>query len=268
MIVVVFQSPSRVWLCNPMNYSTPGLPGPHHLPKFAQVHIHCIGDAFQPSHPLMPFLLLPSVFPSASGTFLMSCLFTSDDQNTGASASASILSMSIQGWFPLRLTDLISLLFKELSGIFSSTTVWKHQFLGALPFLPSRSHNRLWPLGRPQPWLQTIVSKVMSLVFNTLSRFVTAFLPRSNHLISWLQLPSAVMLEPKMRKSVTASTISPSICHVGITWEVRDSLVAQLIKNLPAMRETWVWSLGWEAPLEKGTATHSSILTLRIPWIV
>ena len=60
----------------------------------------------------------------------------------------------------------------------------------------------------------TFVGKVMSLLFITLSRFVIAFLPRSNHLlISWLQSPSAVLLEPKKRKSVTASTFSHSICH-------------------------------------------------------
>ena len=50
--------------------------------------------------------------------------------------------------------------------------------------------------------------------------------------------------------------------------ESRASLVAQLIKNLPAMRETRIWSLGWEDPLEKGTATHSSVLAWRIPWTV
>ena len=60
----------------------------------------------------------------------------------------------------------------------------------------------------------TFVGKGMSLLFNTLSRFVIAFLPRSNHLlISWLQSPSAMILEPKKRKSVTASTFSPSVCH-------------------------------------------------------
>ena len=49
---------------------------------------------------------------------------------------------------------------------------------------------------------------------------------------------------------------------------IRASVVAQLVKNLPAMQETWVWSLGWEDPLEKGKATHSSVLAWRIPWTV
>ena len=60
----------------------------------------------------------------------------------------------------------------------------------------------------------TFVDKVMSLLFNMLSRLVIAFLPRSKHLLnSWLQLPFAVILEPKIIKSVTVSTVSPSICH-------------------------------------------------------
>ena len=62
--------------------------------------------------------------------------------------------------------------------------------------------------------IQTFVRKVMSLLFNMLSSFVIAFLPRSKHLlISWLQSPSAVILEPKKIKSVTVSIVSPSICH-------------------------------------------------------
>ena len=51
-------------LCDPTDYSTPGLPVPHHLPKFAHIHVHCISDAIQPSHPLMPAFLLPSIFSS------------------------------------------------------------------------------------------------------------------------------------------------------------------------------------------------------------
>ena len=73
-------------------------------------------------------------FP-ASGTFSMSWMFTSDAQDTGASASVSVLTMSIQCWFPLRLTGLIYLLSNGLSGIFSSTTVWRHQFFAALFFM-------------------------------------------------------------------------------------------------------------------------------------
>ena len=74
------------------------------------------------------FSFYPQPFP-ASGTFPLSQLFISDDQNTGVSVSASVLPMSIQGWFPLRLTDLISLLSKGLSGVFSNTTVQRHHKL-------------------------------------------------------------------------------------------------------------------------------------------
>ena len=88
-----------------------------------------------------------------SETFPMSHLFVSDDQNTGASASASVLPVNIQGWSPLKLTSPISLLFKRLSGVFSSTTVQRHQFFGVPPSLQFISHNRTWPLERSQPWL-------------------------------------------------------------------------------------------------------------------
>ena len=83
-----------------------------------------------------------------SGTFPMSWLFKLDDQNTGISASASVLLVNIQGWSPLKLISLIYLC-KGLSGVFSGTTVWRHQFFGILPSLQSSSHNHTWPLGRP-----------------------------------------------------------------------------------------------------------------------
>ena len=127
----------------------------------------------------------------------MSYLFTSDSRSTGASALASILPMNIQGWFPLGLTGLISLLFKGQWGVFSSTTVQKHQFFGAQPSLWFNSHICTW-LKIIALTARTFVSKVMSLLFNTLSMFVIAFLPRSNCLlISWLQSLSTVILEPK-----------------------------------------------------------------------
>ena len=96
-----------------------------------------------------PFLL-PSIlsFPS-SGSFLMSQLFTSDGQSIGASASASILPMNIQDWFPLGLTDLISLQSKGLSRVFSNTTVQKHQSFSAQPSYWSNSHIHTWLLEKP-----------------------------------------------------------------------------------------------------------------------
>ena len=105
------------------------------LPKFTSITL-----VIPSSHLILDALFFcPQSFP-ASGTFPMSWLFASDDQTTGASASASVLPMSIQGSFPLRLTGLIFLLSKGLSGVFSSTTVRKHQFFGAQPSLWSSSH--------------------------------------------------------------------------------------------------------------------------------
>ena len=111
-----------------------------------------------PISPSLTLFFCLQSFP-ASGSSPMSWLFTSCSQKIGASASASVLPMSIQGWFPLRLTGLISLLSKGLSRVFSSITVWKHQFFGALPSLWSNSHIRTWPLERPQPWLVTLSAK-------------------------------------------------------------------------------------------------------------
>ena len=87
-------------------------------------------------------------FP-ASRSFSMSQLFTSGGQSIRAKASGSVLPMNIQGWFPLGLTGLISLLFKGLSRVFSSTTIWKHQFFGVHPSLRSNSHIGTWLLEKP-----------------------------------------------------------------------------------------------------------------------
>ena len=102
---------SCLTLCKPTDCSTLGFPVPHHLPDFAQVHVHWIGDAIQPSHPLSPSS--PSAFNLSQhqGFFPVRLLFATGG-SIGASASASILPMSIQGWFPSRLTGLISLLSK------------------------------------------------------------------------------------------------------------------------------------------------------------
>ena len=105
-----------------MVYSTPGLPVPHHLPKFAQIHVHCIGDVIQPSHPLT--LFSSSALNLSQHWGLLQWVGWSVTKILDV--SASVLPMSIQGWFPLRLTGLISLLPKGLSGVFFSTTVRRH----------------------------------------------------------------------------------------------------------------------------------------------
>ena len=129
----------------------------------------------------------PQSFP-ASESFPMSWLFASGGQSIGASASASILLMNVQDWFPLGLTGFISLQSKELSRVFYSTTVQKHQFFKAQPSLWSSSHpymNDYWKTIALIRW--TLVARVISLLFSILCRFVIAFLPRSKCLlISWL----------------------------------------------------------------------------------
>ena len=131
--------------CNslwPRDCNMPGLSVPHHLPGFAHIYVYCI------SFSDTVFCFCPQSFP-ASRTFPMRHLFASDDQNTGVSASASVLIGNIHSWSPLRSTVFFFLLSKELSGVFSSTTVWRHQFFCILPSLRYGSHNRMWPLGRP-----------------------------------------------------------------------------------------------------------------------
>ena len=94
------------------------------------------------------FSFCPQFFP-ASGSFPMSRLFTSGGQSIGALASASVLQKCIQGWFPLRLTNLISLLSKELLRVFSSTTVQNHQFFSNQSSLWNNSHICMWLLVKP-----------------------------------------------------------------------------------------------------------------------
>ena len=124
----VAQSLSRVWLCNPMDWNMPVFPVLHYFLEFAQTHVHWVGDAIQPSHPLSPPSPALKSFP-ASESFPVNQLFTSGGQSIRA--SASILPMDIQGGFPLGLNSLIFLQSKGLSRIFSSSTIWKHQFFGA-----------------------------------------------------------------------------------------------------------------------------------------
>ena len=146
--VVVVQSPSCVQLCDPMDCSTSGFPVPHHLLKSAQVHVHCISDAIQPSHPLTPS---SSALNLSQHQGLLQWVVCSHQMTKilELQLQPSVLSVSTQGWFPLRSTSLINLLYKGLSGVFSSTTVWRHQSFGALPSLWFSSYNRMGPLGRP-----------------------------------------------------------------------------------------------------------------------
>ena len=144
--IVVAQLLSCVQLCSPMDCSMPGVPVLHYLPEFAQTH----------NNPTIlssvaPFSACPQSFP-ASGSFPKSWLFASGVQSIEATASASVLSMNIQDWFPLGLTGL-TLLSRGLSKVCFNTTVQKQQFFGAQPsFSKTILLIILWQYFR-RPWL-------------------------------------------------------------------------------------------------------------------
>ena len=130
-------------LCDPTDCSMPGLPVLHCLLKFAQT-----SSLSRWCHPtilssITPFSSCLQSFP-ASASFLMSQLFASGGQSIGASALVISFPMNIQGWFPLGLTDLISLPSKGLSSVFSSPTILKHQFFSAQPFLWWRGEIKIF----------------------------------------------------------------------------------------------------------------------------
>ena len=118
----------------------PRLPCPSPIPR-AYSNSCPLSQWWHPtiSSSVLPFSSHLQSFP-ASGSLLMSQLFAWGGHSIGASASASVLPMSIQGWFPIRLSGLISLQSKGFSRVFSSTTVQKHQFFSTLPSLWSNSH--------------------------------------------------------------------------------------------------------------------------------
>ena len=108
-------------------------------------------ESVMPSNHLILWHPLPSCLQSfqASGSFLISQLFTSGGQSIGVSPLASVLSVNIQDWFPLELTGLISMQSKGLSRVFSNTTVQKGQFFGDQSTLWSNSHICTWLLEKP-----------------------------------------------------------------------------------------------------------------------
>ena len=164
------------------------------------------------SSSVVPFSSYIQSFP-ASGSFTMSQLFASGGQSFGASTLASVLPMCIPLESPLGLTGFLvaqgtlkSLLQHHSS---KASILWHSAFFMAQFSHPYMTTGKTIALTR-----QTFVGKVMFLLFNMLSRFVIVFLPRSKCLlISWLQSPSAVILELKNMKFVTVGILSPSSCH-------------------------------------------------------
>ena len=153
------------------------------------------------SSSVVPFSC-PQSFP-ASGSFQMSQLSASGGQSIGVSASASVLPINIQDWFPLGWIGWISLQSKGLSRVFSNTSSKASVLRHSAFFTVQLSHPYMTTGKTIALTRWTFVDKVMSLLFNMLSRVVITFLPRSKHLlISWLELTSAVISEPPKIKSM------------------------------------------------------------------
>ena len=119
---------SCLTICDPMDCSTPGLPVHHQLLEFTQTHVHWVGDAIQPSHPLSSPSPPAFNLSQHQGLFQWVSFSHQVSRNIGVSASTSVLPMNIQDWFPLGWTGWISLQSKGLSRVFSNTAIQKHQF--------------------------------------------------------------------------------------------------------------------------------------------
>ena len=177
-------------LCNPMDCCTPGLPAHHQLLEFTQTPVHWVGDAIQPSHPLC--IRWPNYW---SFSFSIS----------PSNEYSGLISFRMDWLDLLAIQRNLKSLLQHHS---SKASVLRRSAF----FMVQLSHPYMTTGKTIALTKQTFVSKVMSLLFNMLSRFIIAFLPRSKHLlISWLQAPCAVVWEPKKIKSVTVSGGSPSI---------------------------------------------------------
>ena len=192
-----------------MDYSTPGFPVHHQLLEFTQNHIHWVGDVIQPSHPLSsPY---PRAFNLSQHQGLFQWVSSSHEVAKGLQFQLQHQSFhEYSGLISFRI-DWLDLL--GVQGTLKSLLQYhslKASILGhSAFFIVQLSHLYMTPVKNIALTRQTFLGKVMSLPFNILSRLVISFLPRSKHLlISWLQSPSAVILEPQKIKS---TTVSPSI---------------------------------------------------------
>ena len=194
-----------------MNCSTPGLPVHHQLLEFTQTHVQRVGDAIQPSHhlssPSPPADIPPSirVFSNESALCMSWPKYCRFSFNISPSNEHSGLISFKMDWLDLLAVQgtLKSLLQHHRSKV---TILQCSAF-----FIIQLSHPYITTRKTIAFTRQTFVGKVISVYFNMLSRLVITFLPRSKRLlISWLQSPSAVVLEPPKIKSATVST---SICH-------------------------------------------------------
>ena len=197
------QSLSRVWLCDPMDHSTPGLPVRHQLPEFTQTHIHWVSDATHHLIPCCSSLLPASIFPSTrvfSNELVLHIRcpeYWSFSFNVSPSNVYSGLISFRMDWLDLLAVQGTPKSLLQHHSSKASVLCHLAFFMVQLSY-PYMTTGKTIALTR-----QTFVCKVMSLLFNMLSRLVITFLPRNKHLlISWLQSPSAVILEPKKKKKI------------------------------------------------------------------
>ena len=200
-------------LCDPMECRMPGLPVHHPLPEFTQTHVHRVVDAIQPSPLLSPSLPVinlsqhQGLFKWVSSSHQVVKVFEFQFQHQFFQWILGLISFRMD-WLDLLTVQgtLKSLLQHHNSKV--SVPQCSGFFIVQLSH-PNMTTGKTIALTR---W--SFVGKVMSLLFNMLSRLVITFLPRSKRLlISWLPSPSAVILEPQNIKLATVSTVSPSICH-------------------------------------------------------
>ena len=201
-------------LCDPMNRSTPGLPVHHKHLEFTQTHVHRVSDAIQPSHPLScPSPPAPnpsqhqSLFQSVSSSHEVAKVLEFQLQHHSFQRNPGLISFRMDWLDVLAVQGTLKSLLQYHSS--------KASILQCSAFFTVQLSHPYMTTGKTIALTRrTFVSKVMSLLLNILSRLVITFLPRSKRiLISWLQSPSAVILEPQKIKSDTVSTVSPSISH-------------------------------------------------------
>ena len=197
-------------LCDPMDCSMPGLPVHHQVPDFTQTHVHRFSDAIQPSHPLSP--ASPPTFNLSQHQGLFQWVNYSHQvakvlefqlQHQSFQWIFKLISFRMDWLAHLAVQGTLKSLFQHHS---SKASILRHSAF----FIVQLSHPYV-TIGKTIALTrQMFVGKVMSLLFNMLSSLVIAVLPRSKRLlISWLQSPSAVILEPPNK----SATVSPSISH-------------------------------------------------------
>ena len=221
-------------LCNSMDCSSPGFAVHHQLLELTQTHVHGVSDTIQPSHPLSFPLLLFSIFPSTKVFSNESVLHIRWPKYQCFSFSICS-SNEYSGMISFRMDWLNLLAVQETLKILQchsskATILWCSAFFIVHLSYPYMITRKTIALTR---W--TFVGIVMSLLFNMLSRLVIAFLPRSKHiLISWLQSPSAVILEPKKIKFLTISVVTLFHCSTNMCVNISKMMI-----TMPASYSYW-----------------------------